>query len=268
MHHVVDLDRYPLDKADSPAWRELVAQCRAGLQEHGLFDLEQFVRPEPLAECVAQLAPRVETQAFTHRRKHNIYFLDEIAGLPADHPALQRFETVNHTLCGDQLTDTILRRIYEWPRLTEFLAAVMERPNLHVMADRLADANVMTYRPGEALNWHFDRSEFTTTLLLQPAERGGRFQYCSDLRSEADPAYDQVGRFLDDPHSFSRIVDPGPGTLTVFKGKYAAHRVTPVEGGHPRMIAVFSYYDRPGVRFTDAERIGFYGRASSLEAAS
>ena len=30
--------------------------------------------------------------------------------------------------------------------------------------------NVMAYREGEALNWHFDRSEFTTTLLLQQAE--------------------------------------------------------------------------------------------------
>ena len=64
--------------------------------------------------------------------------------------------------------------IYEWPPLAAFLAAVMGKPALHVMADPLARLNVMAYRAGEALNWHFDRSEFTTTLLLQAPEAGAR----------------------------------------------------------------------------------------------
>jgi hypothetical protein len=34
----------------------------------------------------------------------------------------------------------------------------------------------MDYRPGEALNWHFDRSQFTTTLLIQAPEQGGEFE--------------------------------------------------------------------------------------------
>ncbi|MEM7123642.1 MAG: 2OG-Fe(II) oxygenase, partial [Pseudomonadota bacterium] len=52
-----------------------------------------------------------------------------------------------------------------------------------------------------------------------------------------------------------------PGTLNVFKGKNTAHRVTPVEGDRDRIIAVFSYYEDAGVMFSEAERIGFYGRA-------
>ena len=31
--------------------------------------------------------------------------------------------------------------------------------------------------------------------------------------------------------------------------------------GNIGMIAVFSYYERPGVLFSEEERIGFYGRA-------
>ena len=53
-----------------------------------------------------------------------------------------------------------------------------------------------------------------------------------------------------------------PGTLNVFRGKNTPHRVTPVEGPHQRIIAVFSYYDRPGVRFSAEEQRGFYGRAA------
>jgi len=38
--------------------------------------------------------------------------------------------------------------------------------------------------------------------------------------------------------------------------------VTPVRGDKERIIAVFSYYERPGVNFSAEERLGFYGRPS------
>ena len=53
-----------------------------------------------------------------------------------------------------------------------------------------------------------------------------------------------------------------PGTLNVFRGRNTAHRVTEVIGERPRIIAVFSYYERPGVTFSEEERLGFYGRAN------
>ena len=59
----------------------------------------------------------------------------------------------------------------------------MEKETLFTMRDPLARVNVMSYREGEALNWHFDRSEFTTTLLLQEPSGGGEFQYRTDLRT-------------------------------------------------------------------------------------
>ena len=62
--------------------------------------------------------------------------------------------------------------------------------------------------------------------------------------------------------ALASIITLTPGTLNVFRGKHTAHRVTPVEGDRPRMIAVFSYFDRPGVRFTAEEQRGFYGRAA------
>jgi hypothetical protein len=33
-----------------------------------------------------------------------------------------------------------------------------------------------------------------------------------------------------------------------------------VVGDRDRIVAVFSYYERPGVMFSAEERIGFYGR--------
>jgi hypothetical protein len=46
----------------------------------------------------------------------------------------------------------------------------------------------------------------------------------------------------------------------VFRGKNTAHMVSTVRGTRDRIIAVFSYFDRPGVVFSREEQRGFYGR--------
>jgi hypothetical protein len=262
MRDILDLDRYPLDRLDSPVGQALVARCKADLAANGMFNLEGFLRPGALAQAVAELTPVMQTAAFTHRRAHNIYFRKEVPGLPPDHPALRLCETVNHTVCADQIPGTVPVRVYEWPPFAAFLAATMDKPALYTMDDPLARVNVMAYRDGEALNWHFDRSEFTTTLLLQRPEGGGDFEYRTDLRSHDDPNYDGVARLLEGRDPAVKLLRLSAGTLNVFRGKNTAHRVTPVEGDRARIMTVFSFYERPGVRFSEEERIGFYGRAA------
>ena len=261
MHSLIDLTRYPLDRPDSPDWQALVAQCQAALAENGLFNLPGFVKADAVAAAAREVTPLLATEAFTHARRHNIYFSKAVEGLPANHPALAEFETANRTVCADQLGDAAAIRLYEWPPFAQFLAAVMARPALYTMADPLARVNVMAYSDGQALNWHFDRSEFTTTLLLQAPHSGGDFEYDKDLRSDTDPNYAGVADLLAGRREPTTL-NVEPGTLNIFKGKHTAHRVTPVVGSQDRIIAVFSFFDRPGVHFSDAERIGFYGRAA------
>ena len=47
------------------------------------------------------------------------------------------------------------------------------------------------------------------------------------------------------------------------RGKNTANKVSTVQGYRQRLIAVFSYFDRPGVVFSKEEQIGFYGRTAS-----
>ncbi len=262
LRDIIDLDRYPLDRPGSPVWAGLVNRCQDELAEAGMFNLPDFLRPAATETAVWQIRPVLDAAAFTHRRTHNIYFKPQIDGLDADHPALRLKETVNHTVCADQIPDSIVVRLYEWPCFAEFLAAVMDKPILYPMADKLARVNVMAYRAGEALNWHFDRSEFTTTLLLQAPEIGGAFKYCKDLRSEDDANYQGVARLLEGDDSDVQTISLAPGTLNVFKGRNTAHRTTPVQGGHERIIAVFSFFEQASVMFSEEERLGFYGRAN------
>ena len=262
MHDILDLARYPLDKPGSPAWADLVNRCRDDLASNGMFNLEGLVKPAALARAMAEIRPVMETLSFVHKRSHNIYFKKDVPGLAPDHPALRMVDTINHTVCGDQIPESVVGWIYDWPQFAVFLAACMEKDNLFTMRDPLARLNVMCYGEDEALNWHFDRSEFTTTLLLQEPSGGGEFQYRSNLRTDTDPNYDGVARLLEGNDPEVKTLKIAAGTLNVFRGKNTLHRVTPCKGPKARYIAVLSFYERPGVMFSKEEQIGFYGRAA------
>ena len=190
MEDVINLARYPIDRPGSPDWWRLVDDCRAELDRDGLFNLPGFLRQEALARAVAEVMPVIDRGAFVHARAHNIYFENRIEDLPDTHPALTRFRTSNRTICSDQMDGALVIRLYEWPPFARFLAAAMDIPRLWTMDDPLARVNVMSYGDAQALNWHFDRSEFTTTLLLQAPRIRRRLRICQGpaLRRRPDPA--------------------------------------------------------------------------------
>jgi hypothetical protein len=262
MHDILDLDRYPLDKIGSGPWVELVDRCKADLASNGMFNLDDLVRPEALDRILGEVRPVMDTLSFVHKREHNIYFMKTVPGLSDDHPALARTQTINHTVCADQIPHSIVSHVYEWAPLIVFLSATMEKAALYPMRDPLARMNVMAYREGEGLNWHFDRSEYTTTLLLQAPSKGGEFIYRNDLRSADDPNYEGVARLMRGEDPEVKMMNVTPGTLNVFRGRNTAHKVNTVQGARERMIAVFTYFENAGAVFTREEQMGFYGRTA------
>ena len=263
MQTYLDLDRFALDQPQSGEYAALVTRCRAELAAGGMCNLDGFLRPAHAIAQVDDLTPAMDSDSFLHARDHNIYFQDTVPGLPDDHPALERFQTSNNTLCRDQLRGSIVDQIYDWPPMRAFLADVMQKPMLHPMADPLAGVNVMRYGEGQALNWHFDRAEFTVTLLLQAPEAGGVFKYRTNLRDAQNPNYDGVGKLLRGQDPQMQQMDVVPGTLNIFRGVNTPHRVTPIQGARARVIAVLTYFEKPDVMFSDAEQRGFYGRTAT-----
>ncbi len=238
----------------------LVDRCRNDLKTRGMFNLEGFVDPDVARAQAAVLDSKFASESFKHTREHNIYFDDEIPGLAHDEPALTRLHTSNDVLCGDQLVGSLMDRLYRWELFSKFLAATTDKTALYPMDDSLAGLNVMTYREGQVLNWHFDRAEFTTTMLLQAPEAGGEFTYRTGLRDACAPNYAGVARLLLGGDPKVRTLALSPGTLTVFRGQNTPHKVTPIRGKRARVVAVFAFYEKPDVRFSEAERLGFYGR--------
>lgn len=262
---LVNTAAYPLSDTSGGRFRELAAAARHGLRQAGSFNLDGFLRPEAVARAAAEIEPLMARASFHHSKDHNIYFTDEDPPVPAGHGARRRLTSSNHTLTCDQLDGTVVRRVYEWDGLRDFLAAVFERP-LYRMADPLARLNVLGYGPGDQLSWHFDRAEFTVTLLVQEAERDGVFEYRRNLRGAEAPNHDGVACLLAGADPEVRALELNAGTLNVFMGYRSPHRVTKVAGSRMRLVAVLSFMEQPGVQFSAADRLRFYGRTGEGQA--
>ncbi len=233
------------------------------MRKYGSINLPSFIRARALRDCVSELQPRFR-DAYRHDQQHDIYFSSARLRPPPPPDVQTRLTSTNYTLTCDQLRGTVIRSIYEWQPLCDFLARVFDTEQLYRMSDPLARLNVMGYAAGDCLSWHFDRAKYTVTLLLQEAAQGGVFRYRRNLRSERDPNYTGVARLLagDDP-----AVETLPlraGTLNVFAGRYAAHCITPVAGPAMRIVAVLSFVDQADYCFDAADRRQFYGRAEPL----
>ncbi len=261
MRELINLKTYPIDKPESAAYKKLVAQCRADLSNGGMFNLPGFIQPEAILKAISEVEPVLLTDSFKHHRQHNIFFRDEVPGITVDHPAMRKFDSINHTICADQIDGSVVVRVYEYPPLRRFIADTMEKDDLHLMDDPLARVNVMATREGEALNWHFDQSEFTTTIMLQASREGGQLEYRSEIHTPQEPDFDAVARLVDGENSENKIATLTPGTLNVFRGVNTPHRVTTVHGAQDRIMTIFSFYEQPDVTFSNDMRIGFYGRA-------
>ncbi|MHC8334260.1 HalD/BesD family halogenase [Pseudomonas sp. LB3P25] len=260
---VIDLQRYPITDRTDPAYRALVTHSQSLLGQEGVAIFPGFVRDEPVATMADQtlaLHPRM----FHFRENHTVYFKPQEESVDSEHPLRRLMKTEKDTVAyADIPADNLIRQIYESDEVLSFIKDVLGLDTLYRHADPLAALNLQGFTAGQQLGWHFDRSDFSVTLSLQAASAGGDFEYVRMLRNEGDDCYDAVRKFLDNPDTQQIEVLPQvPGTLTLFRGRYSLHRVTPVVGDRLRLNAVFAYVDQPNVEFSAYARQLFYGRTT------
>jgi hypothetical protein len=256
----VDLTRYPIEDLQAEAGRDLVARCRRQLAEDGACVLAGFLLPEAVARARAELEPRLG-EAYYCEKSHNPYLDPDDPAFPAAHPRNLPQVSDLGALADDQIPQgTALRSLYQWDRLQGFVAALLEVPRLYPYADPLASLNVNVFQPGQQLGWHYDNADWAVTLMLQPAEAGGVYEYLPWIRSPKDENYEAVARALGGGRDGVRVLSQDVGALVLFRGRHSLHRVTPVEGERPRLVAVLSYDTEPGVKLTEHNRRLFYGR--------
>jgi hypothetical protein len=261
MTDVVDLDRYPVAALDSAAGEELVARCRADLAASGACELPGFLRADVAERIVHSLRSR--SLAYRTEGPHDIDFSGHEAELEDDDPLSIQLRSARSTIAYDVLDeDSPLRAVYESDLLTRFVGAALQIDPIYRHADPLGALIVMFYDERDELGWHFDKADFVVTLMLQPSDMGGVFEYAPMLRSVDDPNPEGVRRLLTGDRTAVHTMSGDAGTLALFRGRLSPHRVTPIVGSTPRINAVLSYAQIPDARMSVSGQRLFYGRTA------
>lgn len=245
---IVDIDRYPLHRPDAPAVANLLTEGRAALDARALFAMPGLVRraaAETMARELEGLVPgacRYETG--------RIAYIEDGTVWPDGHPRGAKLRCSYHQVLNYQIpNDSLLRRLYYWEPLREFLRQVMGYETFHRSECPHLALTSKVAGPGDTDGWHFDSNDVVFSILLQAPEGGGRFEYVPFIRTETEENYDAVKAVLDGADDGVRRPEMGVGDLTVFKGDESLHRVTTVEGNRRRVVGLFCYDRKPGTVF-------------------
>jgi len=259
---VIDLERYPIDDAASAGYQALVQACQDQLRERGVAQLAGFLAPAAISEMVA-LTSQLTDRAWASNQTHTAYFEPPDTAAGPDHPRALLLHSAKKAIAYDRIPPGApIRRLYESDDLTGFIAALLGKPVLYRSADPLDALEIAIFEDGDELGWHFDNSEFSVTVMYAQPEAGGHFDYHPGLRTERDENYPAVQSVLQGrPDGVLRLPSQ-PGTLAVFRGQHAIHRVTPVSGSRPRINSVLTYGEHPGMKLTELTQQLFYGRTA------
>ncbi len=250
IEQIIDLDRYPIDKPDDPRYHELLEQGRRSLAEQALFTMPQFVRPEnvvPMAEQLNQLVP----QSVRYDRPRNAYdYATAESNWPENHPRRLMHPCAYNQILNYQIpNDALIREIYYWQPLTEFLRLLCGYETFHRVECPYLALTSKVAREGDTDGWHYDTNDVVFSLLLQAPEAGGQFEYAPEIRGGDDENYDAVAELFADPARHGLRPAMAEGDFNVFQGDLSMHRVTPVEGPRNRVVALFCYDQEPGMRY-------------------
>ena len=250
---LIDTGRYPLENLESPDGQGFLASCRSELEEKSICVLEDFVKPYALAGMVKEAGALIPQGYYYVKPRSSYEGNDNARGpWPAGHPRTMLHTNRYRQVLNFQIpNDSRVRSVFHWPALTEFVRRVLGFETLYTSACPHLALTLQISHEGDGNGWHFDSNNGNVTLLIQQPDSGGTFEYVPDLREDHDEHYDDVRDVFDTPERHVRRTDIKPGTLVLFNGKYALHRVSTVgPTDRPRIIAIFSYDRRPDQLFS------------------
>jgi hypothetical protein len=254
---IVDFGNAPINDPD------FCLQCKQTLDQNGALELPQFLCPEAVLAIQAEGEKHQHLAYFTVNQ-HNIFLTAPDPAYGADHPRNRLVSSSKGCITDDQIpANSVLRTLYGAPQLRQFLCRVLGETELHAYADALSSINLHYASEGQELGWHFDNSSFAITLLIQRPASGGVFEYVKDIREThaGENNFPAIGRVLEGKTPPEKL-EMHAGTLVLFRGRNAMHRVTPTKGDRTRMLVVLAYNTEPGISLSASAQMTFYGRVA------
>lgn len=258
---LIDYEHYPVSTL-GPEREALLTRVREELELRGCAVLKGFLTHAGIAAAVSE-ADGVADKGHRSYSRTNPYFTTEDVSLPTSDPRRRFFDRSNAFVPADNFhSNGALRTIFDSDGFDAFIRDCLQQPEDRFFryADPLADVIVNAAGEGNGFPWHFDTNNFTVTLALQNAERGGAFEYAPMIRTSREENFEEVSKVLDGTSDNVISLALQPGDLQLFKGRYSLHRVAPLEGSTPRYVAIFSYVEEPDMVGSVERTRQLYGR--------
>ncbi len=252
---ILDLKSHPIDDS------EYRSKCKSMLNKDGVLVLKEFLSIESI-QSILEEAKQQENLAYYCVNEHNVYLEPFDNQYKKSHPRNRTVVSSKGCITDDQVpSDSSLRVLYNSSEFKSFLCDVLDEKALYKYDDNLSSINIHYAKDGQELGWHFDNSSFAITLLIQKPKTGGEFEYIRDFRNTKnnDNNYDQVLELING-HCKANKLTMENGSLVLFRGKDAIHRVTPTIGNKTRILSVLAYNSEPNVKLSKTARMTFFGK--------
>lgn len=260
---MINTSLYVLD----PSHRDYKSQMSSlsrKFKEDGMCRLENFIDDQTISTIVEEATIAAKT-AYHSFERSNPYLQPIDPHGPKDDVLNMEGISRLRVIANDEIpADAKLRKIYNHPHLTSFIRDIVGLKELYQYGCPLGSLNMAVMREEDSIRWHFDISNFVVTLTLQSPDKGGEFEYISNLRSPQDPNHKGVKQVLLGDESKAKNLKTNPGCLIVFQGVHTLHRVTVVQGQKPRINALFGYDSKPNSDSSVFVKKMRYGRSHSL----
>ena len=245
LENIVNLNEYPINQTNSDEYKKLIDKNKKLLDQDGCCVLPNFIKTQSLFKMKEEVERNLNKIHWT-KDSHNPYFTKDDPELSKDHPKrIFTFRESGYLNSDDLETNSDLDTLYESEEMLKFVSDSLGVYPLYKWADPLGKNPYSVMHEDHYFPWHFDGNEFTLSILIQKADKGGLFEYSPDLRNENNENFDEVTKVLRGDRKTVKSLDLKPGDLQIFKGRFSMHRVTKVEGKTSRYIALPTYVKDP-----------------------
>ncbi len=261
---IINYSCYPIDDTDDVKRRTTIEKVREQLADDGCAVIRDFFSKEGLQALLTEANERKADTYYSASKLCNVYLNDGDPKFPEDHPINVFIPRTNGFITADLFgDDTHSRQLYYWEPLKQFLCECLGKDELYIYEDPISNMIVNVSHSEQQFNWHFDTNEFTITMLLQPADSGGHFEYVPGLRSTEDECYDEVDKVLNGDRSRVKRLDLNAGDLQFFLGRFSLHKVTENLGDTDRLLLIMSFSEQPGMVGSMARVKSLYGKTTN-----
>ena len=254
------LNRYPIVGLNEVSGRGTLQDCHSPVRKKSLCLLPGFVTKRFISEVL------MEIREYNDKAFYREYWRSAFGArhsLSGSKSAKTRASM--HSIAFDIFPETSkLRLLYESEPFTKFLRKVLKKDKFFKCADQMVGCIVTICRENDELGWHYDPNDGVVTLMLQKSEVGGKFEFAPNSHPNEEIVNEHEQAIVSGSGYNTHLVDQDAGTLSIFNGSQALHRVTPVGKGQERNMAIFSYSDTPGYVFRDDVKQNFFGRKKAI----